>query len=57
MQHFMVTASNAKGESVSYKFELSQAAHVMHKKLWREIDDNGNLKWSTVRTTNSEGVA
>lgn len=57
MQYFLVSASNAKGDSVSLKFELSQAAHVMHKKLWQELDDNGDLKWGTVRTTVLEEAA
>lgn len=48
---YQVEATNAKGNFARVYFNSAKEADLLHKMLWNELDENGMLKWSTVRTT------
>lgn len=48
---FKVEASNAKGDYVEAYFQEGKHADAYHNAKWYEVDDQGLLLWSMVRTT------
>ena len=52
MEHrYRVKATNAKGDKVEAYFREAKQADKYHRDLWYEVDENGLLLWSMVRTT------
>lgn len=52
MEHrYRVKATNAKGDKVEAYFHSAKHADKYHSDLWYEVDENGLLLWSMVRTT------
>lgn len=52
--NWMVTATNAKGDSVVEYFVDAKDADIRHKQLYNEVDDRGLWKWGSIRTTNMD---
>jgi hypothetical protein len=48
---FKVEASNAKGDYVEAYFQEGKHADAYHNAKWYEVDAQGLLLWSMVRTT------
>jgi len=51
---YLVTASNAKGESVQSVLKTGKEADLLHRMLWNQQDADGLFVWGTVRTTDLE---
>ena len=48
---YCVQASNAKGDFQIQMVSQGSEADILHSAFWNAEDENGDKKWSTVRTT------